>query len=96
MPVHRLFPGDFNSSDDAAVELLVHNYCITQGKPKEYVEDPIIFVFAAFMNISIVVHHTTVEHPVSINAAAGQDESSVMTLWCNGGHYMVRYRLPEP
>ena len=71
------------------------NYCDTHGKLREYVEDPIIHVFADLMNINIVVYHTTAEDPVTFNLEAGQDESSVMALWCNGGHYMVRYRPPK-
>jgi hypothetical protein len=93
MPVHRLLPEYFNTHDDPnAVEQLIKKYCDIHGKLKEYVEDPIICVFAALMNIRIVLYHTTVEDPVSINDVAETTENSVMTLWCDGGHYMVRYR----
>ena len=96
MPVHRLLPGALDATDDAAVEWLVHDYGVTHGTPGEYVEDPIIRVFAALMNINIIVFHTTSSDPVNINFEAGLDESRVMMLWCNGGHYMVRYRPLNP
>jgi hypothetical protein len=96
MHVYCLLPGYFNAADAEALEQLVQDYCKTHGKLREYVEDPIIHVFASLMNINIVVYHTTVEDPININIDAGLDDSSVMTLWCNGGHYMVRYRPLNP
>jgi hypothetical protein len=99
MPVYCLLPGaslsEASNATDEALVNLVKNYCDTHGKLREYVEDPIIHVFADLMNITIVVYHTTAEDPVTFNDSAGPDESSVMALWCNGGHYMVRYRPPK-
>ena len=99
MPVYCLLPGaslsEASNATDEALVHLVKNYCDTHGELREYVEDPIIHVFAHLMNITIVVYHTTAEDPITFNDSAGQNESSVMALWFNGGHYMVRYRPPK-
>ena len=96
MPVHRLLPGALTATDDVALELLVQDFCLTHGKRGEYVEDPIIRVFAVLMNINVIVYHTRASDPIEINVEAGIDARNILILWCDGQHYMVRYRPLNP
>ena len=85
VPVYTFLPGFLETND---VETFVQQYCDTHGLLKAWVEDPIIRVFADLKNITIHVYHTSHMNPIIINP----DACDLMKLWCDGGHYMVRYR----
>ena len=72
-------------------ENLVKTYCAKHGKKGEYVEDPCVHAFADLMDISIKVYHTSVSEPQPYNYDAAEARP-IMSLWCDGGHYMVRHR----
>jgi hypothetical protein len=90
-PVTILLEGAGDCSDDEALNTIVASYCEKNRQLNEYVEDPCVHSFAHLMDIQINVYHTGLPLINSYNANAS---GGILTLWCDGNHYLVT--LPKP
>lgn len=86
-PLTHLLEGASDCVDDDAQDTLVADFCNKHRQVGTFEEDPSVRAFADLMDVTVLVHHTSVALITAINDERKTGET--LRLWNNGYHYKV-------